>query len=66
MSPSPNRSQVQLMAEGEPEVFPPGLAPTSEDYLGCFNDDVTDRVLTTVVTDDAMTLEVSASARVVS
>lgn len=48
---------VQLMAEGEPEVFPPGLAPTSEDYLGCFNDDVTDRVLTTVVTDDAMTLE---------
>lgn len=49
------------MTEGEPEVFTPGPVPTSEDYLGCFNDMVADRVLTTVVTDAAMTLEVSVT-----
>lgn len=49
------------MTESEVEVFPPGPAPTSEDFLGCFKDTVSDRVLTTVVTDNAMILEVSES-----
>lgn len=50
------------MTQSEVEVFPPGPAPTSDEYLGCFNDMVADRVLTTVVTDKAMTLEVSESS----
>lgn len=50
------------MTESEVEVFPPGPAQTSEDYLGCFNDMVGDRVLTTVSSDEAMTLEVSVVA----
>ena len=32
-----------------------GVVPTSGDYVGCYNDLVGDRVLTTVSTDDAIT-----------
>lgn len=47
------------MTDSVAEVFPPSAAPTSDEYVGCFNDMVADRVLTTVMTDDAMTLEVT-------
>lgn len=48
------------MKHAEVEVFPAVPAPTSDDYVGCFDDRLGDRVLSTVETDDALTLEVSA------
>ena len=47
------------MTDSVAEVFPTSAVPTDVEYVGCFNDMVADRVLTTVMTDDAMTLEVT-------
>lgn len=52
--------QVQLMTDAVVESPPPGAVPTSDDYVGCFSDMVGDRVLTTVTSNDAMTLGVSS------
>lgn len=41
------------------EVSPLTLIPDGDEYVGCFNDVVGDRVLTTVSTYDDLTLEVS-------
>lgn len=41
------------------DVSSPGAVPTSDDYVGCYNDLVADRVLTNVMTDDALTPAVS-------
>lgn len=58
--------QVQVMTDTEVESSPPGAVPTSDEYLGCFSDMVGDRVLATVTSDDAMTLEVSLFFRTAS
>lgn len=47
------------MTDTEVEVAAPSPVPTSNEYVGCFSDMVGDRVLTTVTTNEAMTLEVS-------
>lgn len=47
------------MTAAEVESSPPGAVPTSDEYVGCFSDTIADRVLTTVTSNDAMTLEVS-------
>ena len=57
------RSQVQFMTDTEVEVFPPSPAPSSDDYVGCYNDMVGDRLLTTVDTYDALTPAVSVTSR---
>eukprot|EP00904_Undaria_pinnatifida_P011612 jgi/Undpi1/7581/HiC_scaffold_23.g10054.m1 len=51
---------VQLMTSYEVDVSSP--VPDSDDYIGCYNDMLGDRVLTTVITDDAMTSAVCAAA----
>ena len=45
------------MTSYEVDVSSP--VPDSDDYIGCYNDMLGDRVLTTVITDDAMTSAVS-------
>ena len=60
------RSQVQFMTDTEVEVFPPSPAPSSDDYVGCYNDMVGDRLLTTVDTYDALTPAVSVTSRATS
>lgn len=47
------------MTDFDADVSSSGLVPTSDDYVGCYNDLVADRVLTTVTTDDALTPAVS-------
>lgn len=49
------------MTDYDADASAPGLFPTSEDYVGCFNDLVADRVLTTVITDDFLTPAVSTA-----
>ena len=51
------------MTDSEVEEFPPSPAPSSDDYVGCFNDLVGDRVLTTVDTYDTLTPAVSETSR---
>lgn len=46
------------MTDTDVESSPPGAVPTGDEYVGCFSDMVGDRVLTTVTSDEAMTLEV--------
>lgn len=48
------------MTDAVAEVFPPSPVPTDDEYVGCFQDMVADRVLTTVMTDDAMSIEVTS------
>lgn len=47
------------MTNAEVVSFSRGPVPTSDDNIGCFSDVVGDRVLATVTTDNAMTVEVS-------
>ena len=54
------------MPDSEVEVFPPSPAPSSDDYIGCYNDMISDRLLTTVDTDDALTPAVSVTSRAAS
>lgn len=51
-------AQVQLMVDSEVEVSAPSPAPTGDDYVGCFSDMVSDRVMTSVLTSDDLTPEV--------
>lgn len=46
------------MVETDLEVSPPSPAPTSDSYVGCFNDMIADRVMASVTVDDALTPEV--------
>ena len=59
----PIRPQVQLMTDYDADVSSPGVVPTSGDYVGCYNDLVGDRILSTVLTDDALTPAVSISSK---
>ena len=54
------------MTDTEIEVADPSPVPTSDEYVGCFSDLVGDRVLTTVTTGEAMTLEVIILCRIAS
>lgn len=47
------------MVESELEVSPPSPAPTGDNYVGCFNDMVSDRVMTIVISSEDLTVEVS-------
>lgn len=49
------------MVDYELEESPPSPAPTDDDYVGCFTDMVSDRVLTIVMTNEDLTPEVSLS-----
>lgn len=49
------------MVDHELEESPPSPAPTGDDYVGCFTDMVSDRVLTIVMTNEDLTPEVSLS-----
>eukprot|EP00904_Undaria_pinnatifida_P011685 jgi/Undpi1/7647/HiC_scaffold_23.g10120.m1 len=53
---------VQLMTDYDADVSSPGVVPTSGDYVGCYNDLVGDRILTTVFTDDALTPAICEAA----
>lgn len=57
--PSSPFHQVLFMVDSEIEVLPSSPAPTSDDHVGCFNDRIGDRVMTSVMIDDALTPEVS-------
>lgn len=51
--------QVQIMVESSVEEVESPAEPEDDDYVGCFSDMVGDRILFTVETDAAMTIEVS-------
>lgn len=46
------------MTDYDVDVSMTTAAPTGDDYVGCYNDLVADRVLTNVITDDALTPDV--------
>ena len=50
------------MTDFDADVSSTSAVPTSDDYVGCFNDLIADRVLTTVTTDDALTPAVSVES----
>lgn len=50
--------KVKFMVDTDPVVSPPSPAPTSDFYVGCFNDMMADPVMTNVTVDDALTSEV--------
>lgn len=49
------------MVDHELGESPPSPAPTGDDYVGCFNDMISDRVLAIVMTNEDLTPEVIMS-----
>lgn len=47
------------MVESSVEEVEPPAEPEDDDYVGCFLDTISDRIMFTVETDAAMTIEVS-------
>lgn len=55
-------SQIDVMVEYDLAVSPPSPAPTDASYVGCFNDMIDDRIMSTVLIMEDLTPEVTKSA----